>query len=107
MVKPLLVSYTLAASRRKKTCRPLSGLSGWGPLIPLSHSLGTIPDVCGMIWPIGNLPGRMQRRCEAAVAAIQTCGRMAAGVQKMLPEITPLQRAGRVRAVALCAPYRG
>jgi hypothetical protein len=39
---------------------------------PTPQSLSIMPEVCGMIGAIGNLPGRRQRRCEAAVAAIQT-----------------------------------
>jgi len=51
-----------------------------GAHIPLPHSLSTTPDVCGMIYHIGNLPERRQRRCEAAVAAIQTRRRAAAAI---------------------------
>jgi hypothetical protein len=39
---------------------------------PTPQSLSIMPEVCGMIGAIGNLPGRRQRRCEAAVADIQT-----------------------------------
>jgi hypothetical protein len=81
MVKPFLVSFILAPSRKARASRPRDHHSVCeGPFISLSHSLSTTPEVCDMIYFIGNLPGRMQRRREAVVAAIQTHGRMAAGI---------------------------
>jgi hypothetical protein len=64
MVKPfLLTEEPLAAS-----------------VTPTQHSLSIMPEVCGMISPIGNLPGRRQRRCEAVVAAIQSRRRTGAAI---------------------------
>ena len=64
MVKPFLLrEYALA-----------SGVT------PTQYSLSIMPDVCGMINPIGNLPGRRQRRCEAVVAAIESRRRTGAAI---------------------------
>lgn len=106
MVKPFLVFLTLAPSRGKRASGPPDHDSLCeGPFISLQHSLSTMPGVCGMMCPIGNLPERMQRRCEAAVAAIQTRRRTAAVIWRdatrdhASPARGPRQGGGSVRAV--------